>query len=126
MLNRSLNRLQWFSVFMLCGGVTLVQWKPAEATKVQVGQHVTPSWLLSKPLLISCDTTSSKLTFILKISLIYKLYHLFCSSLLILFSQIEQNPVIGFIAIAVAVLCSGFAGKTSADDLTFSIGLTVK
>ena len=37
MLNRSLSRLQWFSVFMLCGGVTLVQWKPAEATKVQVG-----------------------------------------------------------------------------------------
>ncbi|XP_038123544.1 CMP-sialic acid transporter isoform X2 [Cyprinodon tularosa] len=58
MLNRSLNRLQWFSVFMLCGGVTLVQWKPAEATKV----------------------------------------------------QIEQNPFVGFMAIAVAVLCSGFAG----------------
>lgn len=36
MLNRSLSRLQWFSVFMLCGGVTLVQWKPAEVTKVQV------------------------------------------------------------------------------------------
>lgn len=36
MLNRSLSRLQWFSVFMLCGGVTLVQWKPAEATKVEV------------------------------------------------------------------------------------------
>uniref|UniRef100_A0AAQ5Z176 Solute carrier family 35 member A1 n=1 Tax=Amphiprion ocellaris TaxID=80972 RepID=A0AAQ5Z176_AMPOC len=35
MLNRSLGWLQWFSVFMLCGGVTLVQWKPAEATKVQ-------------------------------------------------------------------------------------------
>ncbi|XP_076612637.1 CMP-sialic acid transporter [Chaetodon auriga] len=58
MLNRSLSRLQWFSVFMLCGGVTLVQWKPAEATKV----------------------------------------------------QIEQNPLVGFMAIAVAVLCSGFAG----------------
>ncbi|KAM4713289.1 CMP-sialic acid transporter [Anableps anableps] len=58
MLNRSLSRLQWFSVFMLCGGVTLVQWKPAEATKV----------------------------------------------------QIEQNPFIGFVAIAIAVLCSGFAG----------------
>ncbi|XP_062323716.1 CMP-sialic acid transporter [Osmerus eperlanus] len=58
MLNRSLSRLQWFSVFMLCGGVTLVQWKPAEATKV----------------------------------------------------QIEQNPFLGFIAIAVAVICSGFAG----------------
>ncbi|XP_023666044.2 CMP-sialic acid transporter [Paramormyrops kingsleyae] len=58
MLNRSLNRLQWFSVFLLCGGVTLVQWKPAEATKVQV----------------------------------------------------EQNPLLGFLAIAVAVLCSGFAG----------------
>lgn len=37
MLNRSLSRLQWFSVFMLCGGVTLVQWEPVEATKVQVG-----------------------------------------------------------------------------------------
>lgn len=58
MLNRSLSRLQWFSVFMLCGGVTLVQWKPAEATKV----------------------------------------------------QIDQNPFLGFVAIAVAVLCSGFAG----------------
>ncbi|KAJ8275036.1 hypothetical protein COCON_G00096610 [Conger conger] len=58
MLNRSLSRLQWFSVFMLCGGVTLVQWNPAEATKVQV----------------------------------------------------EQNPFLGFMAIAVAVLCSGFAG----------------
>ncbi|XP_068609598.1 CMP-sialic acid transporter [Brachionichthys hirsutus] len=58
MLNRSLSRLQWFSVFLLCGGVTLVQWKPAEATKV----------------------------------------------------QIEQNPLVGFMAIAVAVLCSGFAG----------------
>ncbi|KAJ8008920.1 hypothetical protein DPEC_G00083430 [Dallia pectoralis] len=57
MLNRSLSRLQWFSVFMLCGGVSLVQWKPAEATKVQV----------------------------------------------------EQNPLFGFMAIAVAVLCSGFA-----------------
>lgn len=37
MLNRSLSRLQWFSVFLLCGGVTLVQWEPVEATKVQVG-----------------------------------------------------------------------------------------
>ncbi|XP_062266837.1 CMP-sialic acid transporter [Platichthys flesus] len=58
MLNRSLSRLQWFSVFMLCGGVTLVQWRPVEATKV----------------------------------------------------QIEQNPLVGFMAIAVAVICSGFAG----------------
>ncbi|KAG9282285.1 CMP-sialic acid transporter [Astyanax mexicanus] len=58
MLNRSLSRLQWFSVFMLCAGVTLVQWKPAELTKVQV----------------------------------------------------EQNPFVGFVAVAVAVLCSGFAG----------------
>lgn len=58
MLNRSLSRLQWFSVFMLCVGVTLVQWRPAEVTKV----------------------------------------------------QIEQNPFLGFIAIAIAVLCSGFAG----------------
>ncbi|XP_070781508.1 CMP-sialic acid transporter [Enoplosus armatus] len=58
MLSRSLSRLQWFSVFTLCAGVTFVQWKPAEATKV----------------------------------------------------QIEQNPFVGFIAIAIAVLCSGFAG----------------
>ncbi|XP_057209595.1 CMP-sialic acid transporter isoform X2 [Triplophysa rosa] len=58
MLSRSLSRLQWFSVFMLCGGVTLVQWTPPESTKVQV----------------------------------------------------EQNPFVGFMAIAVAVLCSGFAG----------------
>ncbi|XP_035650341.1 CMP-sialic acid transporter-like isoform X4 [Oncorhynchus keta] len=58
MLNRSLSRLQWLSVCMLCGGVALVQWKPAEATKVQV----------------------------------------------------EQNPFWGFMAIAIAVFCSGFAG----------------
>uniref|UniRef100_A0A803SXZ4 Solute carrier family 35 member A1 n=1 Tax=Anolis carolinensis TaxID=28377 RepID=A0A803SXZ4_ANOCA len=58
MLNRALSKLQWFSVFMLCGGVTLVQWKPAQATKVQM----------------------------------------------------EQNPLVGFGAIAIAVLCSGFAG----------------
>ncbi|XP_066468662.1 CMP-sialic acid transporter [Tiliqua scincoides] len=58
MLNRSLSKLQWFSIFMLCGGVTLVQWKPAQVTKVQV----------------------------------------------------EQNPLMGYSAIAVAVLCSGFAG----------------
>ncbi|XP_078504319.1 CMP-sialic acid transporter isoform X2 [Lissotriton helveticus] len=58
MLQRSLNRLQWFSIFMLCGGVTLVQWNPAQAGKVQV----------------------------------------------------EQNPLLGFGAIAIAVLCSGFAG----------------
>uniref|UniRef100_A0A8D0G544 Solute carrier family 35 member A1 n=1 Tax=Sphenodon punctatus TaxID=8508 RepID=A0A8D0G544_SPHPU len=36
MLNRSLGKLQWFSVCMLCAGVTLVQWKPVQATKVQV------------------------------------------------------------------------------------------
>lgn len=58
MLNRSLSKLQWFSVFILCGGVTLVQYSPAETTKV----------------------------------------------------QIEQNHLVGFIAVAVAVLCSGFAG----------------
>ncbi|XP_006975372.1 CMP-sialic acid transporter isoform X1 [Peromyscus maniculatus bairdii] len=58
MLNRKLSRLQWISVFMLCVGVTLVQWKPAQATKVVV----------------------------------------------------EQNPFLGFGAIAIAVLCSGFAG----------------
>lgn len=39
MLNRSLSRMQWFSIFMLCVGVTLVQWKPAELTKVQVRIH---------------------------------------------------------------------------------------
>ncbi|XP_012299642.1 CMP-sialic acid transporter isoform X2 [Aotus nancymaae] len=58
MLNRTLSKLQWVSVFMLCAGVTLVQWKPAQATKVVV----------------------------------------------------EQNPLLGFGAIAIAVLCSGFAG----------------
>lgn len=58
MLHRTLDRLQWFSVFTLCVGVTLVQWEPAEVTKVQV----------------------------------------------------EQNPLLGFVAIAVAVICSGFAG----------------
>ncbi|XP_060739078.1 CMP-sialic acid transporter [Tachysurus vachellii] len=56
MLNRSLSHMQWGSVFMLCLGVILVQWKPAELSKVQV----------------------------------------------------EQNPIVGFVAIA--VLCSGFAG----------------
>ncbi|XP_075058851.1 CMP-sialic acid transporter [Mixophyes fleayi] len=58
MLNRSLSKLQWFSVFILCGGVVLVQYSPAEATRVQV----------------------------------------------------EQNHLVGFGAVAVAVLCSGFAG----------------
>ncbi|KAG8582181.1 hypothetical protein GDO81_007947 [Engystomops pustulosus] len=58
MLNRSLSKLQWLSVFILCGGVTLVQYSPAEATRV----------------------------------------------------QIEQNHWLGFGAVAVAVLCSGFAG----------------
>ncbi|KAM3930615.1 CMP-sialic acid transporter [Leptodactylus fuscus] len=58
MLNRSLSKLQWLSVFILCGGVTLVQYSPAETTAV----------------------------------------------------QIEQNHWLGFGAVAVAVLCSGFAG----------------
>ncbi|KAM9315936.1 CMP-sialic acid transporter [Gastrophryne carolinensis] len=58
MLNRTLSKLQWLSVFILCGGVTLVQYSPAETTKV----------------------------------------------------QIEQNHLLGFSAVAVAVLCSGFAG----------------
>ncbi|XP_063773006.1 CMP-sialic acid transporter [Pseudophryne corroboree] len=58
MLNRSLSKLQWFSVFILCGGVTLVQYSPVETTRV----------------------------------------------------QIEQNHLVGFGAVAVAVLCSGFAG----------------
>nr|XP_004667356.1 CMP-sialic acid transporter isoform X4 [Jaculus jaculus] len=69
MLNRTLSKLQWFSVFMLCGGVTLVQWKPAQATKVVV----------------------------------------------------EQNPLLGFGAIAVAVLCSGFAVLASVGGLYTSI-----
>lgn len=42
MLNRTLSKLQWFSVFMLCGGVILVQWKPAQATKVQVRAAILP------------------------------------------------------------------------------------
>ncbi|NXS00663.1 S35A1 protein, partial [Oxylabes madagascariensis] len=42
MLNRTLSKLQWFSVFMLCGGVTLVQWEPAQATKVQVRVKTLP------------------------------------------------------------------------------------
>ncbi|XP_061843236.2 CMP-sialic acid transporter-like [Nerophis lumbriciformis] len=58
MLRRTLSRLQWFAIAMLCGGVMLVQWKPIDATKVPV----------------------------------------------------EQNPFVGFMAIAIAVLCSGFAG----------------
>ncbi|XP_040206012.1 CMP-sialic acid transporter [Rana temporaria] len=58
MLNRTLSKLQWLSVFILCGGVTLVQYGPGETTKV----------------------------------------------------QIEQNHMLGFAAVAVAVLCSGFAG----------------
>ncbi|KAM5163316.1 CMP-sialic acid transporter [Mantella aurantiaca] len=58
MLNRTLSKLQWLSVFILCGGVTLVQYSPAETTKV----------------------------------------------------QIEQNHLVGIVAVAIAVLCSGFAG----------------
>ncbi|MGH0131381.1 UNVERIFIED_CONTAM: hypothetical protein FKN15_011486 [Acipenser sinensis] len=69
MLNRSLSKLQWFSVFMLCGGVTLVQWKPAEASNIQV----------------------------------------------------EQNPLLGFVAIAIAVLCSGFAALASVGGLYTSV-----
>lgn len=53
MLNRTLSKLQWFSVFMLCGGVTLVQWEPAQATKVQVGVNILPFQIKNKrPLLI--------------------------------------------------------------------------
>ena len=40
MLNRTLSKLQWISVFMLCGGVILVQWKPAQATKVVVRNKI--------------------------------------------------------------------------------------
>ncbi|XP_043925094.1 CMP-sialic acid transporter isoform X2 [Protopterus annectens] len=69
MLHRTLSKLQWLSVFMLCGGVTLVQWKPAEATKVQV----------------------------------------------------EQNPWIGFAAVSIAVLCSGFAVLGSVGGLYTSV-----
>ncbi|XP_030044491.1 CMP-sialic acid transporter isoform X2 [Microcaecilia unicolor] len=69
MLHRSLSKLQWISVFMLCGGVTLVQWNPAETTKV----------------------------------------------------QLEQNPVIGFVALTIAVLCSGFAVLASMGGLYTSV-----
>ncbi|XP_051908529.1 CMP-sialic acid transporter [Hippocampus zosterae] len=58
MLSRSLSKRQWFAIFMLCAGVSLVQWKPVDSAKV----------------------------------------------------QIEQNPVHGFMAIIIAVFCSGFAG----------------
>uniref|UniRef100_UPI00358E65EA CMP-sialic acid transporter isoform X2 n=1 Tax=Myxine glutinosa TaxID=7769 RepID=UPI00358E65EA len=58
MLGRSLSYMQWFSIFLLCGGVSFVQWKPLESTAV----------------------------------------------------HIVQNPLIGMVATAVAVLCSGFAG----------------
>lgn len=92
MLNRSLSQLQWFSVFMLCGGVTLVQWKPAEATKVQVWGALL--------LTLSCD-------FHCQVFVVLSVYRLSDDS----FSQIQQNPLVGFIAIAIAVLCSGFAGK---------------
>lgn len=30
----------------------------------------------------------------------------------LLLLQVEQNPLLGFGAIAIAVLCSGFAGKS--------------
>uniref|UniRef100_A0A3Q2YL16 Solute carrier family 35 member A1 n=1 Tax=Hippocampus comes TaxID=109280 RepID=A0A3Q2YL16_HIPCM len=59
MLSRPLSKRQWFAIFMLCVGVSLVQWKPVDSAKVQV---------------------------------------------------IEQNPVLGFMAIVIAVFCSGFAG----------------
>ncbi|NXS07644.1 S35A1 protein, partial [Neodrepanis coruscans] len=48
MLNRTLSKLQWFSVFMLCGGVTLVQWEPAQATKVQVRLYISPHQMKNK------------------------------------------------------------------------------
>lgn len=57
-VNRTLSKSQYISVFMLCVGVTLVQWKPAQAMKVVV----------------------------------------------------EQNPLLRFSAIDIAILCSGFAG----------------
>ncbi|XP_030872895.1 CMP-sialic acid transporter isoform X4 [Leptonychotes weddellii] len=69
MLNRTLSKLQWISVFMLCGGVILVQWEPAQATKVVV----------------------------------------------------EQNPLLGFGAVAIAVLCSGFAVLASVGGLYTSV-----
>ncbi|KAI2543129.1 solute carrier family 35 member A1 [Homo sapiens] len=55
MLNRTLSKLQWVSVFMLCAGVTLVQWKPAQATKVVFLQVLVASTLL---LWLSTQTTS--------------------------------------------------------------------
>ncbi|XP_049613205.1 CMP-sialic acid transporter [Syngnathus scovelli] len=58
MLNRTLSKRQCVAIFFLLVGVILVQWKPGDATKV----------------------------------------------------QIEQNRLVGFIAIIIAVVCSGFAG----------------
>lgn len=52
MLSRTLSKLQWFSVFMLCGGVTLVQWEPAQATKVQVRVKIFPLQIKNKWCLI--------------------------------------------------------------------------
>nr|XP_033793918.1 CMP-sialic acid transporter isoform X3 [Geotrypetes seraphini] len=69
MLHRSLGKLQWISIFMLCGGVTLVQWNPTETTKVKM----------------------------------------------------EQKPMIGFVALTIAVLCSGFAVLASMGGLYTSI-----
>lgn len=104
MLNRSLSRLQWFSVFMLCGGVILVQWKPAEATKVLVGAA-------------SVRNCKKYLRFINYAYWIIVMIQIFCKFLasnccwcFLPRFQVEQNPLVGFVAIAVAVLCSGFAG----------------
>uniref|UniRef100_G3TRP5 Solute carrier family 35 member A1 n=1 Tax=Loxodonta africana TaxID=9785 RepID=G3TRP5_LOXAF len=96
MLNRTLSKLQWVSVFMLCGGVTLVQWKPAQATKVVVRNKMyTMNKIrnfLNIMLLIRKDNTAT---------LAFSSYLTF---------RVEQNPLLGFGAIAIAVLCSGFAG----------------
>ncbi|KAF4091934.1 hypothetical protein AMELA_G00015450 [Ameiurus melas] len=86
MLNRFLSRIQWFSVFMLCLGVILVQWKPAELTKVQVRTHTyTLQRFCCGPSRLWC-------------------WSMFC------YSFKTVTVLLGFGAIAIAVLCSGFAG----------------
>ncbi|NP_001411859.1 CMP-sialic acid transporter isoform 2 [Mus musculus] len=98
MLNRTLSKLQWISVFMLCGGVTLVQWKPAQATKV------VPTVPGSMPTVSDSDVSGHVLMRIGKQKA--ALY----GKVSALTGKVAQNPLLGFGAIAIAVLCSGFAG----------------
>lgn len=59
MLNRTLSKLQWISVFMLCGGVILVQWEPAQATKVVVRNKMLPRTKLEDFFNKSCNALDS-------------------------------------------------------------------